>query len=158
MQDFFEDHPNWGKVIISFIAMLLTSGIILPITIPQINNLEAALEAEQAARASAEAELATDIEQNAGNISDNHDYIVDVEGQVKTVGNNLTTHITAYNIFVEYVDVKFGEVWQWIDEFEVTWEAFVKKTNLRFESLNSAMAGWYNYLRTNCCSELEGGE
>lgn len=155
IQDFFDDHPNWGKVIVAVVAAAMAfCGSFFPLE-NQIDAVQAEAQAEHIARVEAEAALADQIAVNA-------DLITELETAQIATDAKLQTHMTAYSVFVEFINAKveaneiaIGDIWDWIDSFSVTWADFVRTTELRFEGLYSAMSSWYNYLVANCCSELE---
>ena len=155
IKDFFDDHPNWGKVIVAVVAAAMAfCGSFFPLE----NQLDAAQ-----AEAAIEHQMRVQAEDNLQlMIGKNLDLIVELDATQQATDATLQTHMTAYSVFVEFINEKveaneiaIEDIWDWIDSFSITWADFVEETELRFESLYTAMAGWYNYLVANCCSELE---
>lgn len=155
MQDFIEDHPVWSTIIGLAGVLAIVFGVGTPVTMNVIGDLRAEAQAEHEQRIAAEEALADEIAENA-------DLIAELTEAQQATEAELQTHMTAYSIFVEFInekveanEIEIDDIWDWIEAFDETWADFLEQYELDKSALYTSMSNWYQYLRDNCCGELD---
>ena len=161
MDEFFEDHPNWGKVIISFIAVLLTLAVALPVTFNQINDLKAEATAEHEQRVAAEGVLCDAIDvleewqlEFYGEGGEWQTFLVALDAYIDATDDAIAANAGAIVTLNEWYDDFYGEDGEW-STFLTAWADFQEQYIKDKAAYYSALANWATYFDTNCCSELD---
>jgi len=157
IQDFFADHPNWGKVIVGALSVLVVFAIGTPVTMNVIGDVRAEAVAEHELRLDAEDQLDAEIAENA-------DLIVALDGAQTATRNELTLHKAAYDIFVDLITdavednaIDITAALNWVNDFDDTWADFQEQYELDQDNLYSSMAAWTNYAVANA-GDIDGLE
>ena len=160
MDEFFEDHPNWGKVIISFIAVLLTLAVALPVTFNQINDLKDEAAAEHEQRVKDEGVLCDAIEvledwqlEFYGEGGEWQTFLVALDAYIDATDDAIAANATAIVTLNEWYDDFYGEDGEW-STFLTAWADFQAQYIKDKATYYSALANWSTYFSTKCCGEL----